>query len=200
LGTYFFADYASARIWSFKQVGGAVTAYTDRTAELAPGGGLSIDNVASFGVDGRGEVYLVDRGSTTTGEVFKILPDCGHAFSDLGSGLAGVNGVPCLVGCGTLAAGSSNSLTLVSAAPSSPALLFVALASTPTPFKGGVLVAIPFTLMFGLATNATGTLTLPFVFPPGVPAFTALYFQYAIQDAAGPYGASLSNCLKGVTP
>jgi len=128
------------------------------------------------------------------------LPPPPLAFSDLGSGLAGVSGVPALSGSGTLAAGSSGSLSLTAANASSPALLCVALASVPAPFKGGVLVAFPFTLVVALATDGSGALLLPFVWPSGVPAGTSLYFQYAIQDAAGPQGASLSNALKGVTP
>ena len=43
----------------------------DRTADVAPGGGLSIGGVSSFGEDARGELYVVDYGD---GEVFKIVP------------------------------------------------------------------------------------------------------------------------------
>jgi hypothetical protein len=75
-GTYFFADYGSAQIWSFKVVGGAMTSFANRTAQLAPGGGLVISSICSFGEDAAGEVYIVDRGSFTssTGEVYKIIP------------------------------------------------------------------------------------------------------------------------------
>lgn len=69
-GTYFFADYCSNQIWSFKYSGGAVTQFTNRTAQLAPGGGLSISNITSFGEDGLGEIYICDQG----GELFKIVP------------------------------------------------------------------------------------------------------------------------------
>jgi hypothetical protein len=101
---------------------------------------------------------------------------------------------------GTLAPGSACSLSLTSAAASKPALLFVALASVPAPFKGGVLVATPVTIAIALATSGSGSLPLPLTWPSGLPSATALYFQYAIQDAAGPQGASLSNALKAVTP
>jgi glucose/arabinose dehydrogenase len=74
-GTYFFADYCSNTIWSLRYNGLTVSEFTDRTAELAPAGGLFIQSVAGFGEDGFGEMYIVDRGSTTTGEVYKILPD-----------------------------------------------------------------------------------------------------------------------------
>lgn len=68
-GAYFFADYCAATIYSGRFVGGVLTDVRDRTAELAPGGGLSIDNVTSFGEDVGGELYICDQG----GEVFKIV-------------------------------------------------------------------------------------------------------------------------------
>jgi glucose/arabinose dehydrogenase len=70
-GEYFFADYCSAKIWSVKYSGsGPITGVTDRTAQLAPGGGLSIASISSFGEDAYGEMYICDQG----GEVFKIVP------------------------------------------------------------------------------------------------------------------------------
>jgi glucose/arabinose dehydrogenase len=72
-GSYLFADYGSNQIWSFAydRSGNPVPAVTNRTAILAPGGGLSINSITSFGEDALGEVYICDRG----GEVFKIVPN-----------------------------------------------------------------------------------------------------------------------------
>jgi glucose/arabinose dehydrogenase len=69
-GTYFFADYCSARIWSGRYDGTGFTDFMDRTVELDPGA-LSISNIASFGEDLRGEVYICDQSG---GEVFRIIP------------------------------------------------------------------------------------------------------------------------------
>lgn len=70
-GSYFFADYCGAQIYSFAYSGsGPAPAPTDRTAQLAPGGGLSIATITSFGEDAHGELYICDQG----GEVFKIVP------------------------------------------------------------------------------------------------------------------------------
>ena len=69
-GTYFYADYCTARIWSFVYTG-SVTQFTERTAQLAPGGGLSIASITSFGEDAYGEMYICD---STGGEIFKIVP------------------------------------------------------------------------------------------------------------------------------
>ncbi|MDD5556651.1 MAG: PQQ-dependent sugar dehydrogenase [bacterium] len=69
-GTYFFADFCTARIWSFRFDGANVTEFADRTADLAPGGGFAINLVSSFGEDADGELYICDLG----GEVFRIVP------------------------------------------------------------------------------------------------------------------------------
>ncbi len=69
-GTYFYGDFCSAFIRSLRVVGGAATQLQDHTTELAPGGGLAISSLSSFGEDARGELYICDIG----GEVFKIVP------------------------------------------------------------------------------------------------------------------------------
>ena len=68
-GTYFYSDYCSSNIWSFKYTGGAVTQFTNRTTELEPAGAPTINNVSSFGEDGSGELYIVDIGD---GEIYRI--------------------------------------------------------------------------------------------------------------------------------
>lgn len=68
-GTYFYADYCSNRIKSFRY-SGSVTDFTDRTAELDPPGVLAIGSITSFGEDNRGNLYIVDQG----GEVFRVVP------------------------------------------------------------------------------------------------------------------------------
>ncbi len=80
-GLYFFADYCSSRIWSFRIVSGTATELIERTAELAPGGGLSISSIASFGEDANGEMYLCDLSG---GEIFKVVADTdGDGVPDL---------------------------------------------------------------------------------------------------------------------
>jgi glucose/arabinose dehydrogenase len=72
-GTYFFADFCSNQIWSFRWVGGQVTEFAERTAELAPGMGQVLGSVAGFGEDGFDELYIADRGGGTDGEIYKIV-------------------------------------------------------------------------------------------------------------------------------
>ena len=75
-GTYFFADYGSARIWSFEWNGATVTNFQERTGELVPPAGQgSIAAITSFGEDAYGELFICDQGtSASNGEIFKIVP------------------------------------------------------------------------------------------------------------------------------
>ncbi len=75
-GTYFFADYCSNQIWSFQYTpASGIVGFTERTAELAPGAGLSINAITSFGEDLNGEIYICDQGTTAAnGEIYKIVP------------------------------------------------------------------------------------------------------------------------------
>jgi hypothetical protein len=125
---------------------------------------------------------------------------CSGPWTNLGSGLAGISGIPSLAASGTLVPNSPASLALTSAKPLTFAILFLSFTSTPVPFKGGTVLAAPAVTTVNLATNPSGAITLDFTWPPGAPTGTSVYFQYAVQDAAGPKGASLSNCEKGLTP
>lgn len=73
-GAYFFADFCLGKIWSFRYDGAVLTQFQDRTQELDPAGSLAIGSISSFGEDALGELYIVERGGTGTGEVFKIVP------------------------------------------------------------------------------------------------------------------------------
>lgn len=68
-GTYFFGDFCTGKIWSFVRSGSGVSQLTDRTAQLRPITGETINNITSFGEDDKGEIYIVDR----DGEIFKIV-------------------------------------------------------------------------------------------------------------------------------
>jgi glucose/arabinose dehydrogenase len=75
-GTYFFADYSSANIWSFRYnaATNTKTEFQNRNSTL----GTSIENavvnqIASFGEDANGEIYIADHG----GQIYKIIPASG---------------------------------------------------------------------------------------------------------------------------
>jgi len=75
-GTYFFADYCSAHVFSFSG-GASVADFQERTTELNPCHGdhpnlINIQSISSFGQDFAGEMYICDLFG---GEVFKIIRD-----------------------------------------------------------------------------------------------------------------------------
>jgi glucose/arabinose dehydrogenase len=65
-GTYFYADYCSALVRSFRLEGGRAVDARDWTSTL----GRGLDNPTSFGVDADGEAYIVDG----DGEIYRIVP------------------------------------------------------------------------------------------------------------------------------
>ena len=67
-GIYFFADYVSNQIWSFRFDGTNKTEFMNRTTQLSPDVG-SVGSISSFGEDAAGNLYIVDL----SGEVFKIV-------------------------------------------------------------------------------------------------------------------------------
>ncbi len=100
-GKYFFADFATERIWSLEFDGSSVdefdgtnfTNFTDWTEVLKPEEG-NINSIASFGEDPLGNLYIVDLG----GEVFQIqdtslnVPEPSLSLGLLVLGILGVVG------------------------------------------------------------------------------------------------------------
>jgi len=64
-GTYFYADFFSDWIRSFRLVGGVATDQRDWTTSFG-----TVSTIAGFGEDGSGELYVVSM----TGSVYKIVP------------------------------------------------------------------------------------------------------------------------------
>ena len=65
-GTYFYGDYCSAIVRSFRIDNGRAVDQRDWTSALSRG----VDALSSFGVDADGELYILDH----TGEVYKVVP------------------------------------------------------------------------------------------------------------------------------
>ncbi|MCP4684411.1 MAG: glucose dehydrogenase [bacterium] len=70
-GAYFFAEYCSGEIWSFRYDGSSLTDFQDRTTELTGG---STYQISAFGEDANGELYILEY-DALDGKVHKIVPD-----------------------------------------------------------------------------------------------------------------------------
>lgn len=121
-------------------------------------------------------------------------------WQNLGLALAGTHGAPIATGSGTLAAGTTVTLTLQSARQNAAASLIVGASAANLPFKGGTLVPSFDFLIAGLNTGAAGQIVLAAPMPAGVPSGFGLWFQWWISDPAGPKGFASSNGLKGTAP
>ena len=64
-GTYFFGDYCSALVRSFRLANGQATELRDWTSSLR-----GLDSPTAFGLDAAGELYIVDY----DGEVYRLEP------------------------------------------------------------------------------------------------------------------------------
>ena len=177
------------------------------------GAPVSVDMLGQFGSQARGILPAqIDASIEYHVEVTDLAGNTGvsvaHAFvqgstapwTDLGSGLAGVLGVPALTGTGTLNAGSAGALTLSNGASSAICALFVSLASVPAPFKCGTLVPVPMAIQLTLVTSPSGALPLAWSSWPSGLSGASLWFQYAIADGAAACGIALSNALRADIP
>lgn len=122
-------------------------------------------------------------------------------WADIGHGLPGSAGAPRLVATGELEPGTAGALTLSGAAASAAAVVFGALTSSPSPFKGGVLVPVPAFLVLSLNTDPGGGVVLAWASWPGdIAPGTKLYLQFAVADTGAVAGVALSNALTADVP
>ena len=77
-GTYFYAEFCSGRIASFRYANGTLFDWRNRTPELRPAGS-TISLISSFGEDGDGELYIV----SLEGSIYKIVPASGPVCGNL---------------------------------------------------------------------------------------------------------------------
>ncbi len=87
-GTYFFADFITNKVFSFRYTGTGITELTDRTAELLSPSGIS-GSISSFGEDGFGNLYLVGIGGRVGLIVGSIPEPGGWAMMLVGLALVG---------------------------------------------------------------------------------------------------------------
>ena len=115
------------------------------------------------------------------------------AGQEMGFGDPGAFGVPPrLDACGSFDAGGTGSLLLRLAPPGSVVVFLASLSANPTPVIGGTLVPMPIQYGVVVVADAHGDVAVSGA-GGGGPA--TLYVQYAVEDAAAPYGVAWSNAL-----
>jgi glucose/arabinose dehydrogenase len=194
-GSYLFGDYSSGRIWSFRYTGGEVTEYTNRSFELDPPGDLAIEHISSFGEDGVGELYVIDR---MGGEIYRIVGGCqGDSYCESELNSSGSNAVIGYSGSTSLAA---NNMVLHASQcpPRQPGIFFYGPAQIDAPFGNGHLCVGSggkglFQLRPPQHLSATGRTSRPldFTAPPMVSGDGQITigstwnFQFWFRDPAG---------------
>ncbi len=134
---------------------------------------------------------------------FKI-ESLGRAWTDLGFGLPGTNGVPQLLGSGDLVGGDIIRVKMREARGNAPAFLFLGLEPLYfSPFFGGTLVpdltTLPGTIVI-VQSNPFGIVNLASLWPIGIPSGFEIYLQYWVQDIMAPHGYAGTNAVMAVTP
>ncbi|MGL4322217.1 MAG: PQQ-dependent sugar dehydrogenase [Paracoccaceae bacterium] len=103
-GVYLYADFVTDQVWSFRIVDGRAVDQANRTEQIIASGG-SVDQIASFGEDGRGNLYIIGL----DGEIFRLRPLAaagdGADYLDGGAGRDALRGG---VGNDTLLGGLDN--------------------------------------------------------------------------------------------
>ncbi|MFT5051340.1 MAG: glucose/arabinose dehydrogenase [Chlamydiales bacterium] len=202
-GTYFYGDYCSSRIWSFRMVAGVVTEAMERTAELEPDGAPTINNITSFGQDAAGNVYICDPSG---GEIYQIVGDCNvDSYCMSAPNSTGIGGA--ITGSGLPSIGDNNfSLLARNLPPNVFGLFYYGNAQIAAPFGDGIRCVgstggTGTTRLQGpIQVDASGNIArvLDFTLPPAsagpgeiTPGMT-LNFQFWFRDTAGPGGTGFN--------
>ncbi len=120
---------------------------------------------------------------------------------DVGSSLTGASGYPVLSATGTLAGGSTLTLTWSNLPAFTGGILRFGTGRIDFPIFGGILVpdlSIP--NEFLIISDAGGNATLSLPIPAGLPTGFPIYGQSGFIDGGAPQGISLTNAIVKVLP
>ena len=134
---------------------------------------------------------FVSGGSADELDVFDA-----QAWTNLGGGSEGFDGVPFLTGAGSLVGGTPASVTLSHAPAGVQMLAWVSFGPTPFAAIGGTVHAFPYSTQLFLVADATGGFVGATTWPEG----TQVWFQFVIEDVTSLYGLTLSNGVRATTP
>jgi hypothetical protein len=119
-------------------------------------------------------------------------------WTDVGGGVAGINGASVLAARGTLTGGNDFALSLRNARPATPTALIIGFSAIHLSFFGGTLVPFP-DLAVSSAIDGAGEHRLTLRWPAATPPGTGIWFQHWYADAAAILGLAASNGLRGVS-
>lgn len=182
--------------------GAAILALSGATGD---GVGASVAGGDDTNGDGLADVIIGAPGDDTGGADAGAVRVLGHSavappWSFLGKALLGSQGLPILLGSGTLQPSSGLSLHLSRAAPHTRTALVIGLHALSLPFKGGTLVPFPDLVQWPILTTGDGSWDLAAHWPVGVPPGLLVLFQSWVVDPAAVAGYAASNALQVETP
>ncbi len=117
-----------------------------------------------------------------------------HPWHVMNGGKPGGKDTPNLAGGGLLTPGSIARVSIRGAPVNSSTLVFAGLGTISVPVLGGTFVPSP-DIVVSLATNASGGLDLPFIWPLA-PSGISLYLQAWISDPGASFGWCSSNAVQ----
>jgi hypothetical protein len=150
---------------------------------------LGTHNITVTGTDVSG---AISSDVTTITITPRGLPSGDICQLDLGFGGPG-SSVLSVCG-GDLSTGTTADVLLSGAPASTSAFLVLGLTNSPTPFKGGQLVPVPFLDILGLTTDASGQILLANI--PGGGGPVSIIAQFVLVDGAQAAGYGLSNAVQ----
>jgi hypothetical protein len=154
-------------------------------AALASAGDVDGDGTPDLGVgapgDGRAYIFSVSR------------------WSDAGSGLPGLDGIPSLTGEGGLIDNTEARLELTGARANTTATLLLGFALV-VDSASSTLVPTTDATVSGMLTDNDGGLTFSFEWPTGFTSGTTIYHQFLIDDPQAPGGVARSNTVAATVP
>lgn len=121
-------------------------------------------------------------------------------WQDLGGAKPGSNGLPALVGGGSMLGGESVTLEVHNGPAFATAHLVMGLTDLSAPFKGGTLVPNPDWILSPFTLDGTGGFFSSYAWPVGIPSGTDSYYQFWISDSGATFILSATNGLQGTTP
>ena len=202
-GTYFYADYCTGRIWSFKYNGTTETEWQERTAEL----GGALGSLTSFGQDANGELYIVQQ----SGAIWRIEQDCGTATYCTAAPNSTGNGM--VIGSGgSLSIAANNFILSASGGPNNEFGLFFYGAGQGQFAFGDGFRCVPGSIarlnppvltdnLFGDASRVCDFTSGPMASgPEAISAGSTWNFQFWYRDPGGPGGTgfNLTNGLSAL--